>query len=218
MRKGALIIVVAGLTAAALWGCGGGGGGGSGPGEPGSSGSGDTGVILSATVQPVYLDTNTSSVDVVRQDDCDGDSTTIDPEPFTDHGAAFTFTARLLNPNTTFRAGDIFIEKYTIQYRRSQDSIGAPPIQQYEAFSTMRIQAPSSDNVVTVQDSGVLVDLTRKIDYEQALQSGQFTSGAFGINNYTAIYTFTGQNEFGEDVELQAEANFQIGSFDNCQR
>jgi hypothetical protein len=122
-------------------------------------------------------------------------------------------TARLINPNTTFQAGTLYVEKYTVQFRRSSDSIGAPPIQSDTRYTTIVIPAPAGTGVTTVEDTVILVDLIRKDQYKADVTSGQYNSD---LNNYTALYTFEGKNEYGENFSFKAQTNFQIGNFDYC--
>jgi hypothetical protein len=193
-----------------LWSCG------SGPGSPGSSGSEDTGIIVDAPqVTGLYNGTNTDSVDVFQE--------VCDPGPppkyeiFTDHQATATFTARLVNPDTTFQVGNLYIDKYTIEFRRSTDSIGAPPIESDKRFETITIPAPVGAGTTTVTVSDLsLVDLIRKEQYANDMLSGRYSSSPSYINNYTAIYTFYGKNDFGKEFKIKATMNFQIGDFDYC--
>lgn len=197
------------LLAILLVGCGGG------PGSPGSSGSEDTGIMVDASVQGSYQDQATYSVDVF-QDICDPGPPPV-YEVFTDHNATVTFTARLINPNSTFQAGKLYIEKYTVELRRSSDSIGAPPIESDTRHKTIEIPAPVGSGEVTVTTDIILVDLKRKLWYAEDMLSGIYSSGPAYLNNYTAIFTFYGQNEFGEDFKVKAQMDFQIGNFDYCQ-
>jgi hypothetical protein len=191
-----------------LWGCG------SGPGSPGSQGTEDTGVILEATIVPTYNGEDTYSVDAFQQVCSEG------PPPkyeyFTDHQATVTITATLINPNTTFQPGTLYIEKYTVEFRRSADSIGAPPIQSDTRYKTIVITPPTGTGETTVTDTVILVDLLRKDQYATDVLSGQYSYGSAYINNYTAIYTFKGKNEYGDSFSFKAQTDFQIGSFDNC--
>lgn len=193
-----------------LWSCG----GGDGPGSPGSEGSEKTGVILDAYVTPVYLGENTPDVDAF-QDICDPGPPP-EYEEFTDHYATVTINARLLNPNTTFRPGNLYVEKYTIEYRRSTDSIGSPPIETYVAYSTIPIFPPTGTGVTTVEAPVMFVDLIRKEKYRTDVTSGQYTSGPSYINNYTAIYTFEGKNDFGDKFKFKTQVDFSIGWYLNC--
>jgi hypothetical protein len=191
---------------------------GSGPGSPGSNGSENTGVVLDATITPVYNNNNTVDVDAA-QDLCD-----VGPPPkyevFTDHDATVTINAKLLNPNTQFTPGNIYIEKYTVEFRRSTDSIGAPPIETVvdgTAGMPIVIVPPTGTGISTVITTVSFVDLIRKIKYWNDLHSGMYTSSSgSGLNNYTAIYTFKGKNEFGDSFTFTAQTGFEIGDFDNC--
>jgi hypothetical protein len=194
-----------------LWGCGGGG-----PGSPGSEGCEDVGLKCEATVMPTYLGGNTYSLDAFR-DDCDPDPLTVDPEDFTDHGATITINVSLLNPNTTFPAGTLYIEKYKVEFRRSTDSIGAPPIESDTRYNTVVITPPTGTGVSTVEFTGILVDLIRKDKYREDILSGQYTyqTSAY-LNNYTAIYTIEGKSQYGDRFKINAQTDFQIGWFDYC--
>jgi hypothetical protein len=189
---------------------------GSGPGSPGSTGSEDTGIIVDAQVVGRYLDTDgVYSVDAF-QDVCDPGPPEV-LETFADHQATVTFTARLVNPDTTFQVGNLYIEKYTVEFRRSTDSISAPPIESDKRFQTITITAPVGSGTSTVTMSGlILVDLVRKVQYANDMLSGRYGANAFVINNYTAIYTFYGKNDFGKEFKIKATMNFQISDFDNC--
>jgi hypothetical protein len=191
-----------------FYGCGGG------PGVPGSHGTEDTGVILEATLEPAYLGKNTSSVDAI-QDLCDAGP----PqkfEVFTDHTAAVIIRVRLVNPNATFQPGNLYIEKYTVEYRRSSDSIGAPPIQSDTRFKTIVLDPLTGTAVNVLSDTVTFVDLLRKDQYRADVMSGRYSSGSAFLNNYTAIYTFEGKNEFGSRFSFKAQTDFQIGDFNNC--
>ena len=204
-----MFTVCCSLLAVFLWGCG------SGPGSPGSTGSEDTGINVSAQVAGLYLSTATSSVDAF-QDLCDAGPPEV-YETITDHQATVTFTATLLNPNTTFDVGNLYIEKYTIKFKRSTDSIGAPPIESDTRFVTIPITAPSGLGTTTVTATIELVDLVRKLQYADDMLSGTYNAaGPAYINNYTAIFTFYGKNDFGKEFTVKAQMNFQIGDFDNC--
>lgn len=194
------------LVTALLAGCG------AGPGSPGSSGTEDTGVLVDAMLVPTYNTANTSSVDVV-QVTCDAGPPAV-IEYFADHSAALTLTARLLNPTTTFPVGTLYIERYTVEFRRSTDSISAPPIETDTRYGTIAITPPTGTATTTVTATVILVDLKRKAQYLTDVLSGQYTSNI--LNNYTATYTFYGKNQYNAGFSFKASTNFQIGSFNNC--
>jgi hypothetical protein len=197
------------VSAVFFYGCGGGG-----PGSPGSDGSEKTGVILTATITPAYNGSDTSSVDAF-QDVCDP-GPPAEFEFFTDHSAEITITARLVNPPTTFRPGNLNIEKYTIKYFRSSDSIGAPPMETDVRFVSIPITPPSGTGTSTVTATVLFVDLVRKDNYNSDMSSGVYSSSLAFINNYTAVYKFEGKNDFDEKFSFEVQKDFQIGNFDNC--
>ena len=197
------------LVAGILAGCGGGG-----PGSPGSQGTEDTGVMLEATIIPTYNGADTYSVDVFQQV-CD-EGPPPEFEVFTDHSATVIIRSRLLNPTSTFQAGTLYIEKYTVEFRRSTDSIGAPPIESDTRYKSIVITPPSGAGTNTLEDTLILVDLIRKDKYATDMLSGMYTSGSAYLNNYTATFTFYGQNQFGDSFSFTTQVDFQIGSFDNC--
>jgi hypothetical protein len=199
------------ILGASFSGCGGG------PGSPGSHGTENTGVIVDViSISPFYNGTSTYSVDVVQQVCTPGPPPTF--EFFADHGAQVTFNARLVNPHATFTPGTLYIDRYTVEFRRSADSIGAPPIEKIidgTVGMPVVIPPPIGTGITNVSTSVVLVDLIRKFKYLDDIDSGIYTSNI--LNNYTALFTFKGQNQFGEEFSIEAQpVGFQIGSFDNC--
>ncbi|HXX58435.1 MAG TPA: hypothetical protein VEI96_10580 [Thermodesulfovibrionales bacterium] len=190
--------------------------GSSGPGQPGSTGSEDTGVTAEITAVPFYNGAATYSVDVVQQV-CEAGPPPVF-EFFADHLATVTFTVSPINNRSTFQLGTLFVDYYTIDYRRSNDSIGAPPIESDTVFNTIAIAPPttpaSAGATAVTTATLILVDLTRKFKYLSDIQSGQYTTNI--LNNYTATYTFVGHNEFGKSFTWQTQTNFQIGSFNYC--
>lgn len=191
------------------------------PGQPGSDG--DTGLILSATITPHYNGVDTKSVDV-RQEVCDPGPPPV-LEIFTDHQAIAVFTATLERPDLTVLPGTLYIQQYTVDFYRSSDSVGAPPIASDRRFTTIVIPPPAigTTTPTTVTATLILVDLPRKQQYlnDMTLVPPQFTSALGGIaliNNYTAVYTFYGTNDFGDSFSIQATTDFQIGLFDYCSK
>lgn len=195
-----------------LWGCGG-----SGPGGPGSQGTESTGLIVDVSLMPTYKNANHYNVDVYQNTDCDSDVTTNDPETFTDHGADLTLTTRWLNSNSKITPGTLYIEKYTIEYRRAEDSIGAPPILQDTRYETITVTPPAtSTDKATLTKSVMLMDVPRKDKYYTDATSGQYSSHPSYINNYTATYIFEGQNQYGVRFTLNAQTSIAVGNYDYC--
>lgn len=206
------------LFAVTLASCGSGGQSGS----PGSHGS--TGVKLSALVIPQNDKKDTSDVDAFPNICPDGKA-----EKFFRHGAEITISATLESPDIAVQPGTIFIEEYTIDYVRSDDSVGAPPIEQYHEFTSIEVPVPTvgSTGSTTVTFSGMFVDIPRKLKYvddlgfvfnglDWTLGPGQQFTSTSTLNNYTAIFTFFGKNEYGDSFSFQASAPFVIGDFNNC--
>ena len=207
MKKSYLILLALSslLVTVFLWGCG------SGPGSPGSYGCEDVGLICDVTITPTYNDKNTYSVDAFPSD-CDPDPAIVDPEYFTDHSATASISLWRLNPTSTFLINPVYIEKYTIEFRRSTDSIGSPPIQSFTGYQTIVLTPPTGTTINIVDTTVVLVDLIRKIQYQTDVLSGRYSSG---LANYTASYIFEGQS-MGKAIRILGQTNFQIGSFDYC--
>jgi hypothetical protein len=207
MRRGILsIILFASLIAVLLlWGCGGGG-----PGSPGSTGCEDYGLICEATIEPIYRGTPTPDVDAIQF--CPDGSL----EPFEAHVANITINLRLINPNASITPPPLYIEGYTIEYRRLDDSIGAPPIEQYSDYITASITPPTGTGINTYTFPGMFVDLIRKRQYADDMRSGRFSSSENFINHYTAIYTIHGKI-MGDKVTIQGTHSFYIGDYNNCQ-
>lgn len=192
---------------------------GSGPGQPGSAGTEDTGVLLSTSLTPTYNGKNTSDVDAF-QDICTAATATTPAvyEKIYDHQATVTITATLLNPTPQITPGTLYIDYYTVEYRRSQDSIGAPPIESDTRYDTIIITPPlSGTGSTTTTFTAIFVDLTRKAKYSSNTLSGaySYTTLAY-LNNYTATYTFVGHNQYGKSFSFMAQVDFQIGDFNNC--
>jgi hypothetical protein len=83
-------------------------------------------------------------------------------------------------------------------------------------YQTIPITAPVGSGTTTVTTTLTLVDLVRKIQYANDMLSGRFGSDPYVINNYTAIYTFYGQNDFGNEFTIKGTMSFQISDFNNC--
>ena len=211
MKKVFLIVLILGIGIIPLWGCGG-----AGPGSPGSTECEDFGLICSITITPTYLGNNTNDVDA-NQDVCTpGPPPTL--EKFTDHTAAVAVNLQLMNPTTTQIPPTLFVESYTIEYIRSNDSLGAPPIETYTGFSSFSVIPPTGTAVSTVTTTLLFVDVPRKEKYWQDMLSGAFsaiTGSPSFINNYTAIYTIQGQIE-GKEITITGTQFFSIGDYDNC--
>lgn len=224
------------LLLAFLSSCGGGGAG-----APGSSGSDETGVMLDAYVVPFYKDIDwdisnnetsagtlstitydgnlTNKVDVTQTPDCDPTNDKDDPEYFGDHQALLVINARLLNPTSPFKPGNLFITHYTIDYYRSSDSLTAPPIETARRNVNIMIGtvSPSIGNGNRYSAAVVeFVDIIRKLEYVRLIDGGMYTSRPGYLNNYTAEYTFYGKDSYGKSFSFKVRHDFSMGSYDNC--
>jgi hypothetical protein len=207
-RRYLIVIMYWLLLSGILYGCGGG------PGSPGSRGTEDTGVMLDATITGTYNGADIYSVDTFQQVCSAGPPPTY--EYFADHAATVSITARLVNPSAKFTPGTLHIQKYRVEYRRLNDSIGAPPIETFIGYPSIDITPPVGTATTTTVFTAMLVDLLRKDQYAADVTSGQYSAGLAYINNYTAVYTFEGVNDFGTHFSFQAMLTFQIGAFNNC--
>ncbi|MCX7913253.1 MAG: hypothetical protein N2511_01565 [Thermodesulfovibrionales bacterium] len=221
-----LFIVIAALS---LISCGGGG-----VGAPGFSGSDETGVIIEAHLRPYYLfaewsisngdptstislDGNfTNAVDVIQQADCDPDPTKVVPEPMAEHSAVLVVNTKLLNPANPFKPSTLYITEYRIDYFRSTDSLGAPPIESDRRFVFIPIGVPPGKGNWYSASNVVFVDLIRKMRYVEMLNSGMYTSNPGFLNNYTAEYTFYGKDSYDKSFSFKLRHDFSMGSYNNC--
>lgn len=213
----------------ALSGCGSGGSG-----APGSSGSDNTGVMLESYVRPYYIiggwtisNTETSSnitfegnftnaVDVIQNPDCNPSPDTTEPEPIAEHSAILVINAKLLNPSSAFKPGNLYITEYKVDYFRSTDSLTAPPIESDRRFVSILIGVPPGSGNWYSAASVVFVDLIRKNRYVEMIQGGMYTARPGFLNNYTAEYTFYGQDSNGKSFSFKTRHDFTMGSYDNC--
>lgn len=211
-----------------VWGCGGGGAG-----APGSTGSDNTGVMLETQVRPYYItggwtisNTETSStityegnftnaVDVT-QVDCDPLPDVTELEPMAAHSAILVINAKLLNPSSPFKPGNLFITEYKVDYFRSTDSLTAPPIESDRRFVSITVGTPAGSGNWYSASSVVLMDLIRKDRYVEMILSGMYTSRSGFLNNYTAEYTFYGQDSNGKSFSFKTRTDFTMGAYNNC--
>ena len=187
---------------------------GSTPGSPGSSG--DTGVMLSATIAPKAAGSlSTGNVDAIIHLCSAGPPPVY--ETLADQLATVTINAQLLSPDSTVPVGNIYIDKYTVEFKRSDDSVGAPPILTDTRYQQIFIKAPTGTGTTTVTQDIIFIDVPRKVQYATDILNSAYSSiNNTTINNYTAIFTFEGQNDFGEHFSFQTHLGFSIGDYDTC--
>jgi hypothetical protein len=182
-------------------------------GSPGGEGCGGIEDIVSCVTvtEIVPMDsagTNTSNVDAFPNPDCNGDGTQDDPETFTDHSAAITFSNQPF-PKATDSL-PVTIRHMAITYSINNCPAGAfcPPLPDVSQNVTLVIEA---ENTTTA--TFPLVPLRVKDAY---------FAGAGGVPpsappSYNANYTFTAQTQgFTDTFQIEASQEFTIGDFDLC--
>jgi hypothetical protein len=179
--------------------------------------------VCCTQIRPFYLGTAdapnyTTNVDANPISDCDPTQEGAQPEPFADHGAIAFFTIRPLNPDAFIPPNtSIVFERYTIDYRASTDSIGAPPIERFEGYMSLTVPAPVSGGLARdVATSIVFVDLPRKYKYYNDIVSGRYSSLGSMINNYTATVTFYGRTDTGSRFSVVGNVYFSMGAYNYC--
>jgi hypothetical protein len=183
--------------------------GGSGPGSPGSSGSGDTGVIVDVTnVAHFYLDTDMEwQIDIDPNPDCDGNPTTIDPEPFSDDFAVVDFKGTPLNISPPLPY-DLDIETYRVEF--FPRDLGLPPIERIDGFASFTIPANGTATGLHL----IILDAGRK------LQTLDKVISRYGPERPTMQYdmriTLKGKNKVGESFEVEYTTTVLISNYDNC--
>jgi hypothetical protein len=179
----------------------------------GGIGKDSPGVTVSAAITPTYNGGTTSSVDVVQNICTSASSGQTQPEYFADHMATATLIAGLINQSSIVKQLTVTLDSYTIDYRSSADSPGAPPIQSDTREKTVSfiVSAETTSTSFPVE----FVDLIRKNQYLSDVTGGTFT-GPVPLNNYTATFTFQGHSENGVPITFSAQTDFQIGDFNVC--
>lgn len=179
--------------------------------------------ICTVSVQPYYGGTGedlnfTTNVDVLPIVDCDPDPNIVKPEPFSDHSALVTFDIRALNPYADIPPNTgIIIERYVIDYRIANDSVGGPPIERFEGWMSLVLPAPlSAATPVSISRGITFVDLPRKYRYYDDLASGRYSSRGGLINNYVATVTFYGRTDTGDRFSIVGNASFSMGAYNYC--
>lgn len=158
------------------------------------------------SITPIYLDEEIISVDVIGGTDCDNDVTTVDPESFTTHQADVDFNAISLLPDETPGVPTfVTLTQYTIDYSLDPGPSSGPSIPQQRYNQSLKLETGSGATVRVI-----FFSLDLKEDY---VNSGGNPSD---YPSYTATYTFTGTDAFGEGIAVQGRTQFEIGNFNNC--
>ncbi len=222
------------LGVAGLASCGSGdeaGGGGS------CGGADESGICLQVVlIEPHHLDEEfTTDVDVNFVADCDGDPLTDDPEPFTEHFADVTFSASLVSGNPV-AARFVQVTNMTVTFTQNTTD---PPV-------TCPLPAPFGPNCNAVAGAGPailqlttpidvtipvgtsvtqilpMVNFQRKNDYTPAFGDDILTGGPFDPGGNVAYlsfhvrFVFTGEDEFGNDVDATGATEITFGAYSAC--
>jgi hypothetical protein len=152
----------------------------------------------------------TSSVDAFfSTNDCDGNGTPDDPEPFGEHSALVTISANLI-PNIQSPPAPAYVEftGYTIEYFPSAANatlgVPAPPLTTQPFSESWKVSADE-----TVTKTLAFVSIATKNEFAT-------TGGTVFPANYTARYTISGKTQFNQDIVLVGSASFSIGDFNMC--
>jgi hypothetical protein len=138
--------------------------------------------------------------------DCDGNGTPDDPEPWGDHSALVTISGNLF-PNVTSPPAPEYVEfyGYTIQYEPSSNNlVPSPPLSSQAFTETWRVSANE-----TVTKTLEFVAIQTKLEFQN---TGGTVTPAF----YTALYTIYGKTQFDQDIKLVGAATFEMGDYDAC--
>lgn len=151
---------------------------------------------------------DTSDVDAFQSADCDGDPATSDPEKFGKHSAKVTISATLMT-GVSSPPAPAFVTwtGYTIDFVASSTNLVSAPSLSSQAFAADNLKV-NADTPTTWTFE--FVPSQTKSEY--ANNSGPQWPPA----TYSAIYTFKGETQFKQDVEIKSSASFNIGNYDLC--
>lgn len=152
--------------------------------------------------------TTTNDVDVTFNQDCNGDGTRDDPEPFTRHDATVTFS------NQTFPTAEepglsVTIRSVTVSYSLLTCPAGAvcPPLTGFTENVNFSI-------LIDTTNSGTFSLVPISVKNEFTTQGGSTTA----FPTYGATYTFTGTTDFfGDTITIQGSTPIVLGGFNNCE-
>jgi hypothetical protein len=208
MKKVFLIIFILAIGAAVMPGCGG-----TGPGAPGSQGSENTGVVVDITnVSHAYLNDNIDWQIDILQDDCNPDPAVVDPEPFGDDFAVFSFTGTPLNPTANPAPGDLHIETYSVEFFPVDP--GTPPIERLDGFARFTIPSNGSASGLSL----LIIDSDKKFETLNLLsENGGHYSPQRIPMQYDMKITLNGKNDHGEAFNEEFLKTVLLGYYNHCQ-
>ncbi len=202
MLKGSFgLLLLLGLAA-----CGGGGDTGAGGGGGCGGGATVAGIVLCAdSVAPKYNGTLTPSVDIVQGICTDGT-----PEPYFEHQATVTISARLATGATIPPVSPtVTITRYVIDYTANPGVVGPTIRSTGDIFDTITVAVGGS----TSRDVQ-LMGINQKSQFLFDLGGAGAFDGSF--RRYAVTYTFYGQDQFGNNLTARGFGQVEIGNFQNC--
>jgi len=196
--------------------------GGAGSGGPGSRGTADVNVMVMVDMMPsqfgIAYEMDQDKCQLTRVSSIPDYNVSINTT--NNHMATLFIKASLISP--VMGASPLFVEKYTVTYRPTIDSIGAPPITTAEyRNASFVITPPLIANYSTLNCKMVFpapdiifFDMMRKAQYLTDVRSGKYSYMTSNyLNRYTATFTFTGKNADGKEFSFITQSDFQIGIF-----
>ena len=203
--KPLLIFIISGIMGLLISGCGG-----TGPGSPGSKGTGNTGAKIEITGvnhHDAGFGDQGDNWDIdFYQDVCDP-GPPAEYEPFGNDYVTVTFIATPISENYT--PGSLHLETYDVEFF-PQDP-GAPPIERIDGFYTLTIP-PTGDEV---DGNFLVVDVDRKVKVYNDIASGLYSPERRPVI-YDMRITFYGQDDYGNDFEIQMLRTINFANYWNC--
>lgn len=180
---------------------------GNGPGAPGSSGSEKTGIeITSVSSSPISTAADLGPDIDVNVHLCPSGQ----PEPGLFRvDATLTITARILNSGSSFDPFPASVEECTITYLRDVSDPPGPVIQQWSIFPNCPIISGTNSCVVD------LIDIPRKVDFWNALNSGVYDA-TIQPRHYQAAFNCKYVNRVGESGTFEIEQRMNLADFNKC--
>ncbi len=210
---------------------------------PSCGGVDESGICLQVTlIDPFNLDAEfTTDVDVntlaliAPFGGCDGDPATVDPEPFTEHFADVTLSAFFVSGNAV-AASFVQVTGMTVTFTQNTTdplvtctnptaasapcgAVAGPGPAIAQLTTPLNVTIPVGTNVIQTVS---LMNFQRKDDFTPAVDFDIFADGPFDPSvtpaylSYNVRYVFSGEDEFGNDVDATGAKEITIGAYNNC--
>ncbi len=192
--SGRLFVLFLGVFTLFVSGCG------SGPSSSPASISNNTWYNMSVSVPMDSTNPRSCKMDVdVFPDPCS------DGQYLVDHTTSVSIALTRVDPYTD--PGPLFLEKYTVDYIPSVP--GSPIIPEMTVYQTLQLAEGGN----TFQ--AVVMDVGRKQDFATLFATDQYPQSILPVS-YTAVFTFYGQNSYGQPWVFQAYAPIYVGEYNEC--